>query len=264
MQKVYNYRDPKWSFNTNDVKHKSFLDAIHSLQVILNDTVSLEHGYIEHKKNKNNEDVELFREFQPTTFIYSFFVFNILYNYDWQKSFQEKKLITYESLKITKHERDKIEKFTNFCLENPVFALEYTKRFQTILNYEFSIDEIEKAIYTITPDSRITEESKDAFINSIERIMEEGEHKTFKEDVCDCLKFIYDIRCNVLHGTKTLKEIIDNEVECTKLKIYSWFIIASCQMLFSYLDYKEVPYYRLYSIATCTSSFKKLFDNLQM
>ena len=50
------------------------------------------------------------------------------------------------------------------------------------------------------------------------------------------MTFIYKIRCNIFHGTKTLKEL-HNKSQQKRIDIYTVFLIAINQMVFSYIDY---------------------------
>lgn len=235
---------------------KEFLEAIETLFTIHLDTASSEHGI----RTIREQDGK-YKKFTPTSFVYAFFEFNILYNYDWNLSVTNKRLIAYdddgyvpgtdilkyfyktdEGLKIS--ERNKIKLFVQFCFNDRNFAKGYRENFYIILSRIYNDVEIKKALNKdkITIDETIDQEDIDSFIEALYNILEEGCDNTFKDDIITCLLFIYKIRCNLFHGHKTIRDIEGSVNQRTKLTIYFYFIIAVCQMFYSYLDYRKVPY----------------------
>lgn len=219
-----------WTFNINDDKHHKFLKAIETMNTIHLDTACYEHG-IRYPKGE-------FKKYTPTSFVYAFFEFNVLYNYDWFSSIDKKELI--ESDKPT--EKKKIESFVKFCFQNESFANQFKPSLFKIINCKYNDDEILEAFQTIVEDDGISQEEVNDFKDASKRIFDEGSD-TFKVDMIDCLTFVYRIRCNLFHGHKTIKDIEYAPSQKTKLTVYFYFIISICQMFFSYLDYKKVPYH---------------------
>lgn len=248
----------KIMINSNGYQ-KEFSDSIETMFTIHVDTASTEHGI----RTIGAEGG--YRKFTPTSFVYAFFEFNILYNYDWYQSINKGRLIAFDDddyepgtniekffyktddgLKIT--EKNKIRLFIQFCFGDRNFALGYREKFYKILSKIYTDNEIKIAVSqkTIEVDETIKQDDIDKFLKALYNILDAGGKDSFKYDITDCLLFIYKIRCNLFHGHKTIRDIEGNPNQRTKLAIYFYFIIAVCQMLYSYLDYKRIPYITLW------------------
>lgn len=233
MERSYNY--------LGNENHHQFLDAIDTMYTIHKDTATLEHGI-------KTIGQEKFRRFTPTSFVYAFFEFNVLYNYKWEESLNTNSLIFYdddaEPYKDNEWtpEKEKIGKFIRFCFSNTSFVKQYRSSFLTILLHRYNEDEIIEAIHTITPDQFISENDKEEFTNACINLLDDERSGDFQKNLRICIFFIYKIRCKVFHGKKTIRDIEDDVNQRIKLTIYFYFIIALCQMFFSNLDYCKIPY----------------------
>ena len=135
----------------------------------------------------------------------------------------------------------------SFSFSDRNFAIGYKENFYTILSRIYNDVEIKDALNKdkITIDETIVQEDIDSFLEALYNILEEGCNESFNKDITTCLLFIYKIRCNLFHGHKTIRDIERNVNQRTKLTIYFYFIIAVCQMFYSYLDYRKIPYITL-------------------
>ena len=71
----------------------------------------------------------------------------------------------------------------------------------------------------------------------------------------EIISFIYSVRCNIVHGTKTMQHMRE-EGQRDRIMIYSYLIIALTHMLFMCLEYHSEGYYS-------ESSSSALLSNLR-
>ena len=181
--------------------------------------------------------------FEPSKFVYSFFAFNTFYNFDWQETVDSKTLSNFpkhvkdgeeqEASEGTKYKalinfifkyasEDDQGKFISFIKrpnprENPITN-------QTLIN----------CIDGITPDDKIKESEREEFKREFRRIIEtETLSQSKLKNVI--IRFIYLIRNNIFHGTKTTIEMSDRN-QRKRLDIYSNILIATNELLFKVLN----------------------------
>jgi len=179
----------------------------------------------EHGINKE-DDWEIF---EPTKFIYSYFSFNSIYSYDWEKSFWKR----------TPHSRDrKIKEETKIKETIETFYEElsndFKKKFQKSLkNYMFcDSEEVMKILDEIKTDSLIDKDVKNRFTEDVEKILvEKISNNEVKDRLNNILKFIYKVRNNIFHGTKTTVDMAGEEQK-KRLKIYTAILLSTNELLF--------------------------------
>lgn len=192
-------------------------------------TIGLQHGI-------RFDEHSIWEKYNPTRFLYTFFCFNTFYSIDWVKSLTDGRITNFGK-SIT--EGEKYQSLLDFCFENEDFCDDFKDKFISIITTELYKDEIFDIIETITRDAH--------YLGNIKR---EEDIETFKDavyslfdsetleidDVETIISFIYKIRNNIFHGTKTLQDMLLPKHQ-TKLLFYTYFILAVNQMLFSYLDF---------------------------
>lgn len=179
------------------------------------------------------------QSYLPTHFIYAFFTFNTLYNIDWNKSLE---LGRAWNTGRDISEKDKIKQYFNFCCQDENFLLDYGKFFVEFVLRHYNINEMLEVFYKIKSDNDIkiggslSDEEIANFHTAFHRFFKDG--VVDEDGLNDIVLLIYRVRCNLFHGVKTLEDLnrIDHQ---KKLDIYSVFIIAINQMVFSYLNYLD-------------------------
>ena len=224
---------------------------MHNLQVLHQDSASLEHAIRMYD--------DKWHEFIPSRFIYSFFTFNTLYSIDWEESLAKGELISYDdptpegennakTVKQRMPEKDRYPKYISFCFEDDDFVKLYEEFFFDFIGQTFEKEEILRELKKIKKDENSSGNIKrgyfirdfyDACYNTLtDHILKIDDSKTI-------ITFIYKIRCNIFHGAKTLKELNDKSQK-KRIDIYTVFLIAINQMVFSYIDYlisgEEITY----------------------
>ena len=202
------------------------------------DLLSYIHGESARKEHAIMQGNE-WEPYIPTRFIYSFFTFNTLYNIDWKLSLERRNLYNFNSAPT---EGDKYTKYLDFCCneEEDDFLIEYKDFFIRYVTANFSPDFILEELKKIQLDRKysrggINEQGKiDDFITACEKCLKGN---CLSKDILKCIiDFIYKIRCNLFHGVKTMQDL-QSEHQQIRLNIYSTFIVAINQMVFSYLEY---------------------------
>lgn len=245
----------------NNVSHnrreniEKLYKSIENLRFIHTETIRLQHGI---KR-------DYWAPYNPTLFMYVYYCFNTLYSINWQESLKSGVVHYFDEDRdedeSRSSERFKFNKMISFCFYKPeTFATEFRDKFIKIITNEFNRDEIFNIINTIRIDQHplgnINDDTIDIFKNNVKRLLVD---RIFNfETIKEISNFIYLIRNNIFHGTKTLEDMLQKEHKA-KLLLYSYFIIAINQMLFSYIDYL----YRKYTRREVYNSYNTLISILQ-
>lgn len=175
--------------------------------------------------------------FEPSKFIYSFFAFNTLYNYDWNETAKRNELVTF-AFEEELSESQKFKKMIDFIFIyfQKGDSIEFI---DTILgpnkrDNPRRKEELINSLDGITSDDRITESVRESFKKEFTKLLEtktllKGKLKN------DLLRFIYLVRNNIFHGTKTTIEMTKKD-QRFRLDIYSSILIATNELLFKSLQ----------------------------
>ena len=209
-----------------------FRDQIYNLRHIHGEVAAMKNGLFINKPPMPDWD-----DYSPSNFLYAFVCFNTLYDIDWESSYHEGSMVRYRDMEKDDGERvyesDMQENYIRFCFSDNDFVERYKPFFIKFILTEGhgDIGRMMEIIKTV----RFGTKFKDAFIKNFESLLSgDFEEKTIR----DITNSLYHVRCNIFHGTKSIKELGKNEQQ-KRLAIYTSFFIALNQMLFSYLDYLD-------------------------
>ena len=116
---------------TNQMKKNPIESTLKSIDISRLFALRIEHGV----SYENSE----WKLFEPTTFIYSFFAFNMLYEIDWEESFQRDQIWDYRGRREL-YTSDKIKKLLNFIYSKNIpesfceYYSDYDENFRAIKN----------------------------------------------------------------------------------------------------------------------------------
>ena len=221
----------------NELKDKSnFLENIEDLHRLHFVTIDFKHG-IEHKP-------DTWKMFEPSKFVYAYFAFNTLYNFDWEESCQSNSLIVLKKIKIDgkdekPNEAQKFNKMVEFVFNNLVeedmnhflrFILKPRKNENPKQNKDLIA-----SINEIIPDKNISQKKSDDFKKVFAALIEKKQFH--KESISIMLKFIFLVRCNIFHGTKDTINMLDKN-QRNRLEIYSNILIGFNELLFKSIEKK--------------------------
>ena len=210
---------------------KRLLGCTYTLRMVHEGSASLEHAILQSGSR--------WEPYVPTHFIYAFFSFNTLYNINWNDSLAYGYVRSQRS-RMSDHE--KIAHYLSFCCKEKDFLQKYKDFFIRYLTMHHSPAVILEELDKIQVDGRYSNGSVTnpqdilKFRNACKDCLIRG---MFDKEVIErIIEFVYKIRCNIFHGTKTMQDM-NNPSQQIRLDIYSSFIVAINQMIFSYLEYKR-------------------------
>lgn len=222
-----NYHNTFHRYNSKKIEKLYDSDSFKNLRWLHTETAKLQHGIKTYSEG--------WKTYNPTLFMYAFYFFNTLYSINWEESIKRGKIWHHDD---DTHERDKFNCLIEFCIKDDEdFSNIFKDKFVEIISAELTRSQIFSIINTIKPDKgylgRVTKTKISNFKKSIESLFD---RKLENDIVQEIIGFVYLIRNNIFHGTKTLEQMGEGEHQA-KLLLYSYFIIAVNQMLFSYMDY---------------------------
>jgi hypothetical protein len=203
----------------------------------------LEHGVREAGKGA------FWRTFSPTQFIYSYFTFNSIYSFDWASSIKQREVVGWPPDEHGRmpRETDQFKQYLRFCLDT--LRDETPQIFARHLDESLSLFSVQEPGHTLTGikpsnESARTRRFREAFPQNFSKLYDgritRNDHYA---TLVATLMFLYAVRNNVFHGSKTRIEMED-QAQQQRLLIYSALLVASNGMLFEAVDRQDVPWKR--------------------
>ena len=182
--------------------------------------------------------------FEPSKFVYSYFAFNSFYNYDWQKSCEVNTIFSLDivsddeeikSIPEVKKMKTMIDFIFNHIVEED--KNDFIRFIKKPVKGEnpIPIEKLIESIEGITPDNRITESERVEFKENFNQMISENKLQIGK--LKNMARFVYLVRNNIFHGTKTTIEM-SNKKQRDRLEIYANILIAINELLFKALEKK--------------------------
>lgn len=196
---------------------------------------SIEISYLFAKKLNHaiSDEKDVWKLFEPTKFIYSFFAFNMLYEYDWEKTLRTKFFLVKNI-----HASKKISNFLEFIYsQNKKSFSEYYQVFDNklkIISHAKDIQNdrnIDKKDYT-----EFLSEEKSYFANYVDAVEKINSENFSIQDHYKLLIFCYQIRNNIFHGMKKATQMIESG-QRERLIDYSHILIATMEMFYDMLQH---------------------------
>jgi len=194
--------------------------------------------------------------FEPSKFVYAYFAFNTFYNFDWQTTIETKMLSYYsktekDGKEQEPSERMKFKSLIDFIFEHLIdddkeifFSIIKGRNRQDTLAIN---NRLINCINGITPDRIISESDRENFKKEFKKLVE-TETLQIGKLKNEIIGFIYQVRNNIFHGTKTTIEMTDRN-QRERLEVYSKILIATNELLFRVLSRKlELPFDNKYRI----------------
>lgn len=217
------------SYDPEDEKIERLLQSVQNLKALHEDVCMTEHAMYERHKR--------YMPYEPTYFLYNYFCFNTVFSIDWEASIKEGTVQDGEQ-----SEEKRIKKLIDFCFSYSGFADSFFPTFLEIVTVRFGVSEITKAMESIVIDNkRIDDDFINSFKSACGKVLTE---KGFTvRDLKTVFSFIYAVRCNIVHGTKSMQDMREPG-QRTRILVYSYFIIALVHMLFMNLKCRIEGFYR--------------------
>jgi len=203
---------------------------IRKLAALHEATIRLEHAVRDVGQTEWNE-------FAPSRFVYAFFTFNSIYSFNWEDSFKERKAITWRS-------------------ENEVHGLGEDEQFKAYVKYVDHVlspetgsifsEQLVSSLESCCIDNAIDELKGVNVTNATKKLKNlaiqlpgqfghllkgTARKHEFFPTACAVLEFVYRVRCNLFHGSKTHVQLLD-QAQQRRLLIYSGILVATNSLLF--------------------------------
>lgn len=172
-----------------------------------------------------------------TSFVFEFFLFNSLYQHDWQTSIEHRDLKSWSVEKLKELQQQvRFEKFIRSqCQSRP-----------DIIKRAFSpvaqLEDLDGEWTTIIPDSRINREHGRSFFKKLSRMRDllcandpPNPTGSFFKLIGDCRYFVYLVRNNIFHGSKSIGEIYERE-QRRRIEVYDIFLKSLVSLFFLAVD----------------------------
>jgi len=168
-----------------------------------------------------------------TSFVYELFLYNSLYQYDWEQSFDAEKLVVSSRDDSETVQQQKFEKFIKArCKDNSSMI---KRAFEGLVAF----DDLDGRWTRVTGDARITVEAGEKFFRDLALLQnwiqsrEElpATKKRVFDPICNCRYFIYLVRNNIFHGTKTIGQM-DDRNQKRRIEVYEAFLRSLVSLFF--------------------------------
>ena len=217
-------------------------DILYELHMLHYFSVNQKH-YLKIKDN--------FRLFEPTKFVYSYFSFSTIFNYDWSKLLDKKDIVPHQKRKVffdngdykehEEYEKIKIERYLNFIFDN--ISSKNRKEFiQKIMNNK-TLEEIKKLIDSSKLKKNDLNTLNKSFKYLVKDYSDSDGIETFKRRIINITNIVGSVRNNIFHGSKGIIKMIETE-QRDRLMFYSNFINSLNEQFFKVISdnvYIDLP-----------------------
>lgn len=167
-----------------------------------------------------------------SAFIYQYFLYNTLYSIDWDKTQVAGSIVYHPMSGISEGAKQhRFEKFLQNLAKNKPRILQ--ESFAPLTRIELN-----GSWTAVVPDSNISQQDGELFFRSLEQLVQlsSGTEDQVKLKVGKifsrietCRRFVYAVRNNIFHGTKTLGEMWDPD-QRKRIHVYYQFLncLVSC------------------------------------
>ena len=175
-------------------------------------------------------------------FVYQFFIYNSLYQIDWPTSLLSGKIQEFQS---------KADDVNQAAFENYVFdrlrSMQEAKRINAIGRafMEIEAKPVNTNWATVIPDARISVENGRKYFNNLRNFKNSLRQlrNTNNPDiipriftyVTELRIFVYDVRCNIFHGRKSLKDAAEPNQD-KRIELYYLFLRGLVTLFFVTMD----------------------------
>lgn len=182
-----------------------------------------------------------------TAFVYQFFLYNSLYQIDWDSSFRNNELIYHKN--YTNQTSDGLKEwqqqseFEKFMQKRDMTCTHLLTAFQPLSKIQLNGNWT-----SVIPDERVRSNDGHHFFRRMRELkMMASSNEASKtvdslyDDVGKCRSFVYTIRCNIFHGSKTLGQIHDPNQK-QRINVYFEFLHGLMSAFFNIVKVENKRY----------------------
>jgi len=174
-----------------------------------------------------------------TSFVFEYFIYNSLYQYDWERSIAEADMVPWEDERTEPQQQNGLERFVKSqCKSNPLILM---RAFEPLTH----IDDLTGEWTEVTPCAGtrgITAEDGRGFFRKLKQLRDRVRsrddlkiNKSLFALICDCRYFVNRIRNAVFHGSKSIGETWDAK-QRKRIEIYDIFLKCLVSLFFLAVD----------------------------
>jgi hypothetical protein len=184
-------------------------------------------------------------DFTPSRFIYAFFTFNSIYSFDWERSFKEQEGIRWsaDEAELVPSEDAQFKSYLK-CADNAlkpktadIFSKELT-RLLTLYGIEQPTKELQ-AVDLVNATKKLKNLARQLPGEFGKILKGRSGEEDFFPSACAVFKFVYGVRCNLFHGSKTTVQLLDSAQQ-RRLLIYTAALIAGNSLLFRVAEKADI------------------------
>lgn len=167
-----------------------------------------------------------------TSFIFEFMLYNALYQYDWLRSYGEGRLIDLsEEDRSDSSRQASFEKFMrNRCKENPSWIVRAFAPIRAVNDLNGDWTRFETGPRINAEDGRRFFDKLSSLATLVESTDEFFDIKAAFRLIKECRVFVYRIRNNIFHGTKSIGSITGGQ--CRRVEVYDIFLKCLISLFF--------------------------------
>ena len=174
-----------------------------------------------------------------TSFVFEYFIYNSLYQYDWERSIAEADMVPWEDEPTEPQQQNGLERFVKSqCKSNPQILM---RAFEPLTH----IDDLTGEWTEVTPCAGtrgITTEDGRRFFRKLTQLRDRVRsrddlkiNKSLFDLICDCRYFVNRIRNAVFHGSKSIGETWDAK-QRKRIEVYDIFLKCLVSLFFLAVD----------------------------
>jgi len=196
------------------------------------------------------------RLFEPSKFVYAFFAFNSFYSINWEDTEKHQKLVKWdigsepnnidEPIKTESQKIRELRKYIYYSyVRNDKDKIEQKKGKEEIAalficklkDYlDDSIDSAKESVLSIVTDNVINMDKKNRFIRDFKNLADTKlTGKEFNDALDNVLYFIFLVRNNIFHGSKTVVDMMEQEQK-KRFEIYTAILLTINELLFNSIE----------------------------
>jgi hypothetical protein len=172
-----------------------------------------------------------------TSFVFEFFLFNSIYQHDWQRSMDSNALCSWPTEELKESEQQ--SRLENFIRKQCESRPDILRRAFDPLQH---LEDLDGQWTATTPDSRISQELGQSFFRKVSKLRDavaadkspDPTGALFKL-IGGCRFFIYLVRNNIFHGSKSIGEIYERD-QRRRIEVYDIFLKSLVSLFFLAVD----------------------------
>lgn len=183
----------------------------------------------EHQSSRSQRPA--WRAFEPTAFLYAFTAFNSLYVIDWSASLDRD---IYGVVELSGGEEKKIKKFVDFTLAGESGQRYFIDRLMDVTPRDGrSLTEVMEGLLVFRDRNGSPNNLREEIVEATKRLGPTLPAQTLIADSKALMKGVYEVRCNIFHGRKSVLDLSDGDPQMVRIGAFRQIMVALLDTFFS-------------------------------